>query len=140
MTMDNRVYLFSGKEFMVLAAASGIEKMYGFSLEEKMEDQEVLLTMQALTVRNLLSSQNGRFQVQESVKELFQQIRDAKTMMDVHKRSGKKCILYIGDFSVLVSASPTREDVLSVQKIPNKEVWNFLTEEGWIPQEEGERK
>lgn len=137
--MDNIGFLFSRQEFMVLSAVSGIEKMYGFSMEEKVEEQEVLQAMQALTARNMLGSFDGIFQVQEPVRELFQQIKDAKTMLDVHKRSGKKCILYIGQFSVQVSALPNREGMLHVQKISNRDVWNFLTEEGWIPQEGEER-
>lgn len=137
--MDNIGFLFSRQEFMVLSAVSGIEKMYGFSMEEKVEEQEILQAMQALTARNMLGSFDGIFQVQEPVRELFQQIKDAKTMLDVHKRSGKKCILYIGQFSVQVSALPNREGMLHVQKISNRDVWNFLTEEGWIPQEGEER-
>lgn len=136
--MEEKVFIFSKEEFMVLAAASGIRQMYGFSIGEELDDQTAVLVMQQLAARKLLLSIEGKFQIQEPAASLFQQVKEAKTTIDVHKRSGKKCIVYIGDFCVKVSLSQRREGALQVQRVPLGELWKHLTEEGWIPEEKGE--
>ena len=39
--MQDKVFIFSKEEFMILAAVSRIRQMYGFSLREDIEEQEV---------------------------------------------------------------------------------------------------
>lgn len=136
--MEDKVLIFSKEEFMVLAAASGIRQMYGFSIDAGMDDQTAVLVMQELAGKGLLLSIEGMFQIQEPAASLFSQIKEAKTVIDVHKRSGKKCIVYIGDFGVKVSVCERREGMLKVQKLPLGEIWEHLTEEGWIPEKKGE--
>lgn len=136
--MDNQVFIFSKEEFLILAAASGIHQMYGFTIGEEPSDREVVLAMQRLSERKLLISVNGTFSVQEPVKSLFFQIKEAKTTIDVHKRSGRKCVVYIGEWGVRVAISRQRPGMLEIQKIPSGEIWRFLTEEGWIPEEKEE--
>ena len=134
--MKDTVIVLSKEEFLLLAAAAGIRQMYGFSAPDVSgDDQELVLSMQKLAEKNMLVSIEGRFEVLEPVRSLFLQIKDAKTTLDVHKRSGRKCIVYIGDFGVKVSVSQRRPSALEIQKIPNKEIWTHLTEEGWIPQD-----
>ena len=134
--MKDKVYIFSKEEFMILAAVSGIEQMYGFSLKENIEDQEALLVMQALAKKEILFSKDGKFQLQEKVAQIFSQIKNAKTTIDVHKQSGRKCIVYMDGLAVKVSLSKGREEMLEVQCIPLREVWKHLSEEGWIPEEQ----
>lgn len=133
--MDDKVFVFSKEEFMVLAAASGIRQMYGFAIGTEIDEQEAVLTMQGLAEKKLLLSINGSFQVQEPAASLFLQIKEAKTTIDIHKRSGRKCIVYIGAWGVKVTVSQRRHGMLEVQKIPIQEIWKSLTEEGWIPEE-----
>lgn len=133
--MNDQVFIFSKEEFLVLAAASGIHRMYGFTIGEGPSDREAVLAMQRLSERRILLSVNGVFQVQEPAAALFRQIKEAKTTIDVHKRSGRNCIVYIGEYGVKVSVSKRRREMLEVQKIPIGEIWKFLTEEGWIPEE-----
>lgn len=133
--MDGRVFIFSKEEFMVLAAASGIRQMYGFAVDEDLDDQNAVQVMQKLAGKGQILSLEGRFQVQEPVSSLFLQIKDAKTTIDVHKRSGKKCIVYMGEFAVKVSLSRRGKGMLEVQGMALSEVWKHLTEEGWIPEE-----
>lgn len=134
--MRDKVYIFSKEEFMVLAAAAGISKMYGFSLREDIEEQEALMTMQKLTEKGFLFSFNGKFQLQETIAGIFKQIKSVKTTIDVHKRSGRSCIVYIGEYGVKVSVSVNRGEMLEIQSIPLNEIWSCLTEEGWIPEAE----
>lgn len=136
--MNDRVVVFSKEEFMILAAASGIRQMYGFSVGEKVDDEEAVQTMYQLAGRGVLLSLDGRFQIQEPVCSWFLQIKNAKTTLDVHKRSGKKCIIYIGEFAVKVSLSRRGNGMLEVQAMLQGDVWKHLTEEGWIP--EGKEK
>lgn len=135
--MEEKVYIFSKEEFLILAAASGIREMYGFDLSGvSQEKDELLLSMQKLATKGYLYSEGEKFLVQEPVKSIFLQIKDEQTTIDVHKRSGKKCIVYIGDFGVRVSPSVQRKGMLEVQSIALDEIWNFLREEGWIPMKE----
>lgn len=136
--MEDRVFIFSKEEFMVLAAASGIRQMYGFAIGEEIEEQKAVLTMQRLAEKGLLLSIDGAFQIQEPAASLFLQIKDAKTTIEIHKRSGRSCIVYIGERGVKVAASQRRRGMLEVQGISTKDLWRFLTEEGWIPEEKEE--
>lgn len=135
--MEEKVYIFSKEEFLILAAASGIQEMYGFDMSEvEDEPQELLLNMQKLVNKGYLYTEGEKFLVQEPVKNMFLQIKDVQTTIDVHKRSGKKCIIYIGDYGVRVSPSFQRKGKLEVQSITLNDIWNFLQEEGWIPTKE----
>lgn len=135
--MQDKVFIFSKEEFMILAAVSGIRQMYGFSLREDVEEHETVLAMQKLTERGLLWSDGGKFKLPETVENVFSQIKNVKTTIDVHKRSGRKCIVYISDYGVKVSLSKNRNEMLEVQCIPIEELWKCLTEEGWIPEKQG---
>lgn len=136
--MDSRVWLFTKKEFLFLAAAAGIRRMYGFQVDAgSMERADAVLTLQSLTRRGCLTAVNEGFELTELVKSLFLQIRDAATTIDVHKRSGRSCILYIGSAAVRVSPSMRRKEHMEVQEIPLCELWSFLQEEGWIPGPDG---
>lgn len=132
--MNEKVFLFSKEEFVMLAAATGIREMYGFSLGENIEEPKALQAMQKLSEKGLLLSIDGKFQVQDPVAGIFTQIRNVKTTIDVHKRSGKKCIIYIDEIGVKVSFSARREGVLEVQAIALNDIWKHLNEEGWIPE------
>lgn len=134
MTGD-KVFLLSKEEFMILAAAFGIRRMYGFSMESvRPDDQTVIQCMQNLMKREMLLSVDGKFQVLEPLASYFEQIRDEKTTVDVHKRSGRNCIVYINDFGVKVSISQRRPEMLEIQRIETGEIWKYLTDEGWIPE------
>ena len=135
--MKDKVYIFSKEEFLILAAASGIQEMYGFDMTGVGEEnEELILNMQKLVTKGYMYSEEGKFLIQEPVKSMFLQIKDVQTTIDVHKRSGKKCIVYIGDFGVRVSLSIQRKGMLEVQSIALDEIWNFLQEEGWVPMKE----
>ena len=139
--MKDKVYIFSKEEFLILAAASGIQEMYGFDMTGVGEEnEELILNMQKLVTKGYMYSEEGKFLIQEPVKSMFLQIKDVQTTIDVHKRSGKKCIVYIGDFGVRVSLSIQRKGMLEVQSIALDEIWNFLQEEGWVPMKEEVKK
>ena len=132
--MEDKVYIFSKEEFLILAAASGIQEMYGFDMTGVGEENgELLLNMQKLVTKGYLYAVGEKFLIQEPIKSIFLQIKDVQTTIDVHNRSGKKCIVYIGDFGVRVSPSSRRKGMLEVQSIDLNDIWKFLQEEGWIP-------
>ena len=134
--MKDTVIVLSKEEFLLLAAAAGIRQMYGFSVADvSSDDQNIILSMQKLAEKNMLVSIDGKFEVLEPLRSLFLQIKDAKTTLDVHKRSGRKCIVYIGEFGVKVSVSQRRQSSLEIQKILNRDIWSHLTEEGWLPED-----
>lgn len=133
--MKEKVLILTEGEFLFLAAACGIRTIYGFELESVPVDTENMLqNLQKLTEKRLLFSENGSFRLQDPAKKIFEQIKDVKSTIEIHKRSGRSCIVYIGDCGVKVSFSENRYKMLEVQVIPINEIWNFLTEEGWIPE------
>lgn len=132
--MKDKVFIFSQEEFVVLAAASGIREMYGFAFDGPMEEPKTVLAMQKLTEKGILTAIGEKFEVREDVSSMFSQIKNEKTIIDVHKRSGHKCIVYIGEYGVRVSFSKNREGMLEMQQLPISEIWAALTEEGWIPE------
>lgn len=133
--MENKVFVFSKEEFTILAATAGIYRIYGFPIAEDMDREKAVIVMQELVTKGYLSSIDGKFLLQEPVAKLFQQIKDVKTMLDVHKRSGRKCIIYMNDAGTKISVSQRREDCFEVQMLSLDDVWKHLTEEGWIPEQ-----
>lgn len=131
--MDNKVYLLTNREFVLLAAVTGIRKLYGFEMKaDAMEQEEAIYELHGLAKKNYLTVKGDGFILSEEMNGLFSRIRDADTIMDVHKLSGRSCILYVGSRVVKVSQSMRREDVYEVMLLEQDEVWKHLKEEGWI--------
>ena len=132
--MEEKVFIVSKEEFLIMAAVSGIRSMYGFEIAETgKETGELLVEMHRLVEKGFLDTDDEKFYLQEPMKSIFQQIKEVKTTMDVHKQSGKKCIIYISDFGVKVSFSAQRKGKLEIQAMEKENIWSFLQEEGWIP-------
>lgn len=136
MLKENKVYLLTKHEFLLLAAAAGIQRLYGFDMNAgALEQEAAVYVLQDLTQRNYLQAIDGKFVLSEEMAGLFECIKGAETTMDVHKSSGRSCIIYMGRISVKVSQSMRRKDTFEVMSIPITEVWDYLQEEGWIPEE-----
>ena len=138
--MENKVYLLTNREFVLLAAVAGIRKLYGFEMKaDEMAQEEAIYELHNLAKKNYLKVVDGSFTFTEEMNGLFSQIRDADTTMDVHKASGRSCILYVGNRVVKVSPSMRRADVYEVMLLEQDEVWKHLKEEGWIMEEDDVR-
>lgn len=117
-----------------MAAAAEIRQMYGFDMEpELMERRETIYALQELTKKGYLKSDGKQFQLAEEMADIFRQIRDADSMVEIHKKSERRCILYIGESAIKVSKSMRRENTYEVSVLPMEEVWSDLQDEGWIP-------
>ena len=135
MLKENKVYLFTGHEFLLLAAAKGIQRIYGFEMKaEELEQEDAVYLLQSLTQRNYLKTENEKFVLSEEVEAVFDVIKNAETMMDVHKSSGRSCVIYLERYGVKVSQSLRRKDTFEVMLLPVADVWGYLQEEGWIPE------
>lgn len=135
MLKENKVYLFTGHEFLLLAAAKGIQRIYGFKMKaEELEQEDAVYLLQSLTQRNYLKAENERFVLSEEMEAVFDVIKNAETMMDVHKSSGRSCVIYLERYGVKVSQSLRRKDTFEVMLLPVADVWSYLQEEGWIPE------
>lgn len=133
--MEDKVWLFTKEEFLLLAAAAGIRRMYGFPVDvQAMERKDAIYMLQKLSERGCLSAVNEKLELSGPIKNAFSVIRDASAAMEIHKNSGKSCILYVGSAAVKVSPSMRRREWLEVQEIPLADLWKFLKEEGWIPE------
>lgn len=127
------VILVSAQEYVLLSASAGMKEMYGFDMHaDQMSEEEVVLALQALSQRGFVESDGGKIILKNKAKQLFEQIRDADTMMDIHKKSGRKCILYIADYVVKVAQSLRRQDKYELSMIDKNGIWTHLQEEGWV--------
>lgn len=133
MLNGNRVYLLTKHEFLLLAATAGIQRLYGFDMKaEALGQEEAVYVLHSLTKRNYLQVVNEKFVLSEEMKTVFEHIKKAETVLDVHKSSGRSCILYIGGTTIKVAEAMRRKDMFEVMQIPLKDVWNHLLEEEWI--------
>ncbi len=131
--MDCITYLLSNREFALIGAASGIHELYGFNM--KMEEcgrEDIIYVLQKLTRKGCLKAEGERFIPTGDMADIFSAIRDADTTMEIHKKSGRMCILYIGSTSVCVTPSIRRTDIYEVKAMPFTEIWQYLLDEGWI--------
>ncbi|MCD8157243.1 MAG: hypothetical protein LUD53_07460 [Clostridiales bacterium] len=133
--MENRNYLLTNTEFVLVAAAVGITALRGFDMGmDDMNREQVVLAMQELTRRGLLENPGDGFVAAGEIGDIFAVIRDADTTLEVHKKSGRSCMFYIGKEAVKVVPSARREDTYEVSRLPVDMVWQHMLEEGWIPE------
>lgn len=131
--MENEIFLVSNHEFLLLAASVGIESLYGFDLQpELLEKQEAIYSLQELTSKGWLCVEHGTFFPTGKIQEIFKRIKNAETIVEVHKKSGKRCILYISDCTIFVAESMRRNDMYEVSAYSTDDIWLNLQEEGWI--------
>lgn len=133
MSENNKVYILKKHEFLMIAAAAGMRSIYGFQLDgDSLEREESIHILQELTQKNYVRVEGERFVLINDMKIIMDQIQNVETTMDVHKSSGRNCILYIKDKAVKVTESLRRKDVLEVMLVPKSDIWKHLQEEGWI--------
>lgn len=131
--MNDTTYLITESEFVVLAAAADMQSLYGFELHaDKLNREKSVYTLQELLKKGYVQTTENGFLPVGIISDIFANIRDAKTTVEVHKKSGKAGILYVGDQTVHVARSLRRTDTYEVGIIPFAETWRFLIEEGWI--------
>lgn len=132
--MKDKIYLIEKNEFLLLAAAAGITKIYGFNIQtDDLTYEDNLLNLQGLVTKEYIVVENEKFILSSELCNIFAIIKDAQTYMDVHKKSGRKCIIYISDKAVKVSQSMRRNEVFEVNLVDNSDVWKLLVDDGWIP-------
>lgn len=133
--MNSQAYLVSNEEFVMMAATAGIHEIYGFDMHlDEMEKTGAVHVLQELSKKGFVVSDGEKFRLTGVMEDIFHQIRDADTMMEVHKKSGRKCILYLGEQAVKVQKSMRRKELFELYQISLDEVWHDLQDEGWIPQ------
>ncbi|MCC8151642.1 MAG: hypothetical protein LIO96_09385 [Lachnospiraceae bacterium] len=132
--MESKNYLLTNHEFVLIAVAAGITAVRGFDMGiDEMNREETVLALQELTSRGLLENTGEGFSPVGGIADIFSIIRDADTTLEVHKKSGKTCLLYLAGDAVKVMMSARREGTWEVSRLAAGEIWNHLVEEGWIP-------
>ncbi len=131
--MENRILIISSKEYVLLAATAGMHHMYGFDMEaDSISHAEAVMSLQDLTNKGYIKSNGDKFIIVGEMKLIFSIITNSRTMMDIHKKSGRKCIIYIYNEAVKVSESLRRPSYYELSRIPLEDIWNNLTDEGWF--------
>ncbi|MCC8029407.1 MAG: hypothetical protein LIO75_06405 [Lachnospiraceae bacterium] len=133
--METENYLLTSQEFILLAATAGITSLRGFDMNvDGIDREQAVAALQELTRRGLLENNGERFLAAGEIGDIFSVIREADTTLEVHKKSGKKCLFYLGEAAVKVALSARRPGVYEVMRMESADVWKHLTEEGWIPE------
>ena len=133
--MNDIVYLLTHQEFALLLAAAGIRRIHGYGISPKPPDREDALHMlQILSRKGYLTGSGEQFVLSGEMKQIFAQIQDAASVLEVHKASGRSCLLYLGKGCVRLSGSLRRPEILELQRLDPDDVWEWLIEEGWIPE------
>lgn len=129
----NKVYMLSKHDFLLLAAAAGMKGIYGFKLDaESLERENSIQLLQDLTARKYMQVIDGKFVLVNEMAEIFKQIKEAETTLEVRKSSGKKCIVYLYEEGVMVSPSMRRKDMFEIMMLEKTQIWQHLQDEGWI--------
>lgn len=131
--MQDKVLIVSSKEYVLLAAAAGAEEIYGFDMAaDSIQEHEAIIALHGLTAKGYVESDGEKIILKDKMKVIFETITGSGTIIDVHKRSGRKCIFYIGKTAVKVVQSLRRPDSYEISIMPVSGVWQHLAEEGWI--------
>ena len=135
--MIDKVNLLTNDEFILLAAAAGMSKLYGFDMNpEQLQRDEAIYVLQGLTQKGFIVSNGQNFSLIGEMKIIFEQIKECDSYIEVHKKSGRKCMLYIGTETIKVAQSMKRPQIYELMKIETAKVWRNLMDEGWIRYEE----
>ncbi|MBR6478078.1 MAG: hypothetical protein IKS85_06490 [Lachnospiraceae bacterium] len=128
----DKVWLFTEEEFLILASACGIKSLFGFPIDmEKFSREDAIYSVQELRQRGLLEVGETMYPTEE-MQEIFGNIRDAQSYVEVRKKSGRTCVIYIDKIAVKVSKSMRREGTFEVITTEVSKVWDHLTDEGWV--------
>lgn len=133
MSESNKVYTLKKHEFLILVAIAGMKKIYGFDLEgTSLEKEESLYILQDLVQKNYVRVEGERFLPVNDMEIILKQLCNVRTILDVHKASGRCCILYLSDMAVKITQSLRRKDMLEIMLMAKEQVWEHLQDEGWI--------
>lgn len=133
----DKVIILTEQEVVLLAAANGMKKMFGFAVADtETKPDEIIYVMQKLVQNGYLEGKE-KFVLTPEIKRIFDLIENAQTILEVHKHSGRKCLIYVGSISVKVALSLRRRNCYEITEIPLNDVWKHLTDEGWITEEKG---
>ena len=131
--MRDKKLLFSKHEFVIAAATAGMKELYGFDLKgDELEKEDALYILQSLCSRGYAEANDSKFILKGFLKEAFDVISGAKTIIEITKNTGKKGIIYIDEMSVFVSPSIVKPDILEVDLLKTEIIFQTLTDEGWI--------
>lgn len=97
-------YILSCQEAMVLAAWSGINKLHmlcGEPLEE-MDERELRLTLFQLYQKGVLCWEDPHFRMKPELELMFQDLRRARTELQIYSERRKSPLLCFGDDDMVV--------------------------------------
>jgi hypothetical protein len=66
------------------------------------------------------------------MQNIFGTIREPNTTLEIRKKSGRSCLVYLDKYAVKVSKSMRRGNTFEVMLTEVDQVWNFLMDEGWV--------
>ena len=128
----DKIWLFTEEEFLVLAAACGVKKIFGYAIDaEKMKRENIIYSIQGLQQRGLLEISDS-IRATKEIQDIFNVISEPNTMLEVRKKSGRSCLIYLDKYAVKVSRSMRRENTFEVMLTEVDQVWNNLMDEGWV--------
>jgi len=128
----DKIWLFSEEEFLVLAAACEVKSIFGYAIDmEKIKRENIIYSIQGLQQRGLLEISDS-IRATKEMQNIFGTIREPNTTLEIRKKSGRSCLVYLDKYAVKVSKSMRRGNTFEVMLTEVDQVWNFLVDEGWV--------
>lgn len=126
-------------EAQLLLYGMGARNVYGFAPKAELTREDALQLYAEMVRNNVLIPQDSALVLQEPWRSCLMQWRTAKTVVRFHAPTGglPDTCLYPGEKAVLaVTLQQRRPEMLRLTELPHDQVWNWLTEQYDLPQDE----
>ncbi|MCD8103780.1 MAG: hypothetical protein LUF35_01955 [Lachnospiraceae bacterium] len=134
-----RSFLLSGREFMVLSAFMGIERVH-MLIEQQPElpdRKELSLTLFGLYQKGLLCWENGICGPKPEIRSLFRDIRSSEKELQVfHRKENAPLLCYWDESSVLTELSENDRDRIRLHGLRKNDLLEELKERGILPEKD----
>lgn len=129
-------WILQETEFLILAAAMGIENIYGIRPQQEPGESEVMYAVHEMTGKGILLFENGVFFVREPYRSAFLTINTAKRILAVTGSSPDMVdtCFYFGRQMITLEKSRWDEHAVRIGMVKKKELYGQLCDRGFLPE------
>ncbi|BCN29968.1 hypothetical protein [Anaeromicropila herbilytica] len=138
MEINYEVYSLSYRELAILLVSKGIDKIYGFPLEQITidSDEKLIQTLHHMVKRKILTSDGEAFQINEPYETIINVLKEAKDIVVITPKTEElpmRCC-YLGKKILVSEISIIQKDTMKLCFIERDKFIDFL-EEGYLPEQ-----
>ena len=130
-------YLFSSREFMVLSACAGMERLHLLreGRTEQISEQELNRIIFRLYQREILCWRDeNSYELKPEISQLFHDMNEAEKELQVYaKRSASPLLCFWNDHTVVMELSGNDRDTVKLHSLPQNEFLAELQDRGVLP-------